>query len=194
MLKKSYQKRFKSNIDVKDNNSRNIVLSSDITASSVADIIESILDINTLDDEFEGDLQDYHREPIKLVVNSFGGSVYDGFALIAAIEHSKTPIHGYCYGSAMSMGFIIYISTHIRFAHKTSTLMYHEISDVFWGNITGAKQNIKECERIQKVYDDYVLSRTKIPVDKMNDYKARKDDWYMSAQEGLKYKIIHKIL
>jgi len=194
MPKKSYKKRFKSNIDVKDNNSRNIVLSSDITASSVADIIESILDINTLDDELEEDLQDYDREPIKLIVNSFGGSVYDGFALIAAIEHSKTPIHGYCYGSAMSMGFIIYISTHVRFAHKTSTLMYHEISDVFWGNITGAKQNIKECERIQKVYDDYVLSRTKIPVDKMNDYKARKDDWYMSAQEGLKYKIIHKIL
>jgi ATP-dependent Clp protease protease subunit len=194
MLKKSYKKKFKSNIDVKDNNSRNIVLSSDITSSSVADIIESILDINTLDDEFEGDLQDYYREPIKLVVNSFGGSVYDGFALIAAIEHSKTPIHGYCYGSAMSMGFIIYISTHVRFAHKTSTLMYHEISDVFWGNITGAKQNIKECERIQKVYDDYVLSRTKIPVAKMNDYKARKDDWYMSAQEGLKYKIIDKIL
>ena len=84
MPKKSYQKRFKSNIDVKDNNSRNIVLSSDITASSVADIIESILDINTLDDELSEDLQDYHREPIRLVVNSFGGSVYDGFALIAA--------------------------------------------------------------------------------------------------------------
>jgi ATP-dependent Clp protease protease subunit len=193
MLKKSYKKRFKSNIDVKDNNSRNIVLSSDITASSVADIIESILDINTLDDELEEDLQDYDREPIKLVVNSFGGSVYDGFALIAAIEHSRTPIHGYCYGSAMSMGFIIYISTHVRFAHKTATLMYHEISDMFWGNITNAKQNLKECDRLQKVYDDYVLSRTKMPVDKMNEYKARKEDWYMSAQEAAKYKIIHKI-
>jgi ATP-dependent Clp protease protease subunit len=194
MSKKSYKKKFKSNIDVKDNNSRNIVLSSDITASSVADIIESILDINTLDDEFEEDLQDYEREPIRLVVNSFGGSVYDGFALIAAIEHSKTPIHGYCYGSAMSMGFIIYIATHVRFAHKTSTLMYHEISDMFWGNITGAKQNLKECERLQKVYDDYVLGRTKIPVAKMDEYKARKEDWYMSAQEAAKYKIIHKIL
>jgi ATP-dependent Clp protease protease subunit len=194
MAKKSYKKRFKSNIDVKDNNSRNIVLSSDITASSVADIIESILDINTLDDELEEDLQDYDREPIKLVVNSFGGSVYDGFALIAAIEHSKTPIHGYCYGSAMSMGFIIYIATHVRFAHKTSTLMYHEISDMFWGNITGAKQNLKECERLQKVYDDYVLSRTKIPVAKMDEYKARKEDWYMSAQEAAKYKIVHKII
>jgi ATP-dependent Clp protease, protease subunit len=194
MLKKSYKKRFKSNIDVKDNNSRNIVLSSDISASSVADIIESILDINTLDDELEEDLQDYDREPIKLVVNSFGGSVYDGFALIAAIEHSRTPIHGYCYGSAMSMGFIIYISTHVRFAHKTATLMYHEISDMFWGNITNAKQNLKECDRLQKVYDDYVLSRTKLPVDKMNEYKARKEDWYMSAQEAAKYKIIHKII
>jgi hypothetical protein len=70
MLKKSYKKRFKSNIDVKDNNSRNIVLSSDITASSVADIIESILDINTLDDELEEDLQDYDREPIKLVLSN----------------------------------------------------------------------------------------------------------------------------
>lgn len=194
MSKKSYKKKFKSNIDVKDNNSRNIVLSSDITASSVADIIESILDINTLDDEFEEDLQDYEREPIRLVVNSFGGSVYDGFALIAAIEHSKTPIHGYCYGSAMSMGFIIYIATHVRFAHNTSTLMYHEISDMFWGNITGAKQNLKECERLQKVYDDYVLSRTKIPVAKMDEYKARKEDWYMSAQEAAKYKIVHKII
>lgn len=194
MLKKSYKKRFKSNIDVKDNNSRNIVLSSDISASSVADIIESILDINTLDDELEEDLQDYNREPIKLVVNSFGGSVYDGFALIAAIEHSRTPIHGYCYGSAMSMGFIIYISTHVRFAHKTATLMYHEISDMFWGNITNAKQNLKECDRLQKVYDDYVLSRTKLPVEKMDEYKARKEDWYMSAQEAAKYKIIHKII
>jgi ATP-dependent Clp protease protease subunit len=71
--------------------------------------------------------------------------------------------------------------------------MYHEISDMFWGNITNAKQNLKECDRLQKVYDDYVLSRTKMPVDKMNEYKARKEDWYMSAQEAAKYKIIHKI-
>jgi ATP-dependent Clp protease protease subunit len=194
MLKGSNKRRFNPNIDIKDDNSRNIVLSSDITAASVGDIIEIIMDINTFDDELEENLQNYHREPIKLVVNSFGGSVYDGFALIAAIEHSKTPIHGYCYGSAMSMGFIIYIATHVRFAHKTSTLMYHEISDYFWGNITETKQNLKECERIQKVYDDYILSRTKIPVQKMNEYKDRKEDWYMSAQEGLKYKIIHKIV
>jgi ATP-dependent Clp protease protease subunit len=188
------QRRAKSYYFDKENPSRTIILCGEVDDNTVYDLMEMICDINEYDDENEDNVRDYERKPIKMIINSFGGSVYDGFALIGVMENSKTPIHTYCYGSAMSMGFIIYISTHVRFAHKTSTLMYHEISDVFWGNITGAKQNIKECERIQKVYDDYVLSRTKIPVDKMNDYKARKDDWYMSAQEGLKYKIINKIL
>jgi ATP-dependent Clp protease protease subunit len=187
-------KRYNGNNEYRESNSRNLVLSASITDTTVCEIIESILDINSADDELSAELADYKREPIKLVINSFGGSVYDGFALIAAIEQSKTPIHGYAYGSAMSMAFAIYISTHIRFAHKTTTFMYHEISDYFYDNITGAKQNIKECERIQKVYDNYVTSRTLLPIEKMRVMKDKKEDWYISAQEALKHKVVHKIL
>lgn len=187
-------KRYNGNNEYRESNSRNLVLSASITDTTVCEIIESILDINSADDELSAELADYKREPIKLVINSFGGSVYDGFALIAAIEQSKTPIHGYAYGSAMSMAFAIYISTHVRFAHKTTTFMYHEISDYFYDNITGAKQNIKECERIQKVYDNYVTSRTSLPIEKMRVMKDKKEDWYISAQEALKYKVVHKIL
>ena len=187
-------KRYNGNNEYRESNSRNLVLSASITDTTVCEIIESILDINSADDELSAELADYKREPIKLVINSFGGSVYDGFALIAAIEQSKTPIHGYAYGSAMSMAFAIYISTHVRFAHKTTTFMYHEISDYFYDNITGAKQNIKECERIQKVYDNYVTSRTLLPIEKMRVMKDKKEDWYISAQEALKYKVVHKIL
>lgn len=191
---RSVRRRYGNHSDFRDNDSRNLVLSSDIDDASVGDIIESILDINSVDDELSHDLCDYKREPIKLIINSFGGSVYDGFALIAAIEGSKTPIHGYAYGSAMSMAFAIYIATHVRFAHKTTTFMYHEISDYFYANITGAKQNLKECERIQKVYDSYVLSRTSIPNDKIQTMKDKKEDWYISAQEALKHKIVHKLV
>lgn len=191
---KSDSIRHNSNIYRKENDSRNLVLSAEIDNTSVGDIIESILDINTVDDELSTDLCEYKREPIKLVINSFGGSVYDGFALIAAIEGSKTPIHGYAYGSAMSMAFAIYISTHFRFAHKTTTFMYHEISDYFADNITGIKQNLKECERIQKIYDNYVISRTSMSLDKMRFMKDKKEDWYISAQEALRYKIVHKLL
>jgi len=194
MIKRSNKVITKSNIDIKDNNSRILILSSDVTQDSVSELMEAILEINAIDDELEEELKNYSRQPIKLIINSFGGSVYDGFGLIAAIENSKTPIHGYCYGSAMSMGFIIYISTHYRFAHRMSTFMYHEISDVFWGNITGQKQNLKECERLQKIYDEYILERTKIPANKILDYKTRKEDWYMSANEALKYKIVNQLV
>jgi ATP-dependent Clp protease protease subunit len=191
---RSIGKRYGGGNEYNETSSRNLVLSSSITDTAVREIIESILDINSADDELSAELTDYRREPIKLVINSFGGSVYDGFALIAAIEQSKTPIHGYAYGSAMSMAFAIYISTHVRFAHKTTTFMYHEISDYFYDNITGAKQNIKECERIQKVYDNYVTSRTSLPVDKIKLMKDKKEDWYISAQEALRYKIVHKLV
>ena len=191
---RSINRRYGNNLEHRETDSRNLVLSASITDSSVRDIIEAILDINSADDELSAELTDYKREPIKLVINSFGGSVYDGFALIAAIEESETPVHGYAYGSAMSMAFAIYISTHFRFAHKTTTFMYHEISDYFYDNITGAKQNIKECERIQKVYDNYVLSRTSLPIEKMKSMKDKKEDWYISAQEALKYKVVHKLV
>lgn len=191
---KSHRIRYDGNIHRKENDSRNLVLSAEIDNISVGDIIESILDINTLDDELSIDLCEYKREPIKLIINSFGGSVYDGFALIAAIEGSNTPVHGYAYGSAMSMAFAVYISTHIRFAHKTTTFMYHEISDHFYDNITGVKQNLKECERIQKIYDNYILSRTSIPIDKTKMMKDKKEDWYISAQEALRYKVVHKLI
>ena len=195
MLKKSHKKRFKSNIDVKDNNSRNLVLSSDITASSVADIIESILDINTLDDELVEDLQDYEREPIKLVVNSFGGSVYDGFALIGVMENSKTPIHTYCYGSAMSMALLILVSGHKRFGHRLSTFMYHECLDnPPYDKLTTLKENLEETKRIMKVYDDQLLLKTKLKRKQLDDTKKIKLDWYMSPEEALSYKIIDQII
>ena len=83
---------------------RSIILSNDIDNESVEEVIQFILDANEYDDEQDSVSKDFERKPIKLVVNSFGGVIYDGFALIGVIKTSRTPIHTYCYGYAMSMG------------------------------------------------------------------------------------------
>jgi ATP-dependent Clp protease protease subunit len=171
-----------------------LVLSADIDDASVGDIIESILDINSIDDDLSHDLCDYKREPIKLVINSFGGSVYDGFALIAAIEGSKTPIHGYAYGSAMSMAFAIYIATHVRFAHKTTTFMYHEI---LWSlneeKLSSHKREVEEGKRIMDIYDSIILECTNLTKKQLDIVKKEYRDWYMSAEDALVYGIIDEI-
>ena len=77
-----------------------IITLGDIETEVVNDIIHSIYEIN------EEDIKKQTAEPIKLIINSAGGEIYSGLALIDVISTSFTPIHTICHGSAMSMGLI----------------------------------------------------------------------------------------
>jgi ATP-dependent Clp protease protease subunit len=189
------QRRSKSYYFDKENPSRTIILSGEVDDNTVYDLIEMICDINEYDDENEYNVRDYERKPIKMIVNSFGGSVYDGFALIGVMENSKTPIHTYCYGSAMSMALLIMVSGHKRFGHRLSTFMYHECLDNLpYDKLTTLKENLEETKRIMKVYDDQLLLKTKLKRKQLEDTKKIKLDWYMSPEEALSNKIIDQII
>lgn len=178
-----------------DNPSRTIILSGDIESDMVYDIIEKILFINEYDDENEETIKDYVRKPIKLIVNSFGGSVYDGFAIIGVIDNSKTPIHTYCYGSAMSMSLLIFVSGHMRYAHRLCTIMYHECLDQpNYEKLATLRENLDETKRIMQVYDEYLLSRTSLKRAQLEKSKQKKFDWYMDANLALNLGIADEII
>jgi ATP-dependent Clp protease protease subunit len=132
----------------------------------------------------------YQRPSIVLIVNSFGGSVYDGFGLISAIEMSATNVITVCLGSAMSMGFAIFIAGHTRIAHELSSFMYHEIWSGNFGKLTEQKIALQEMERLQLQYDMYVLGRTKISEDRLREVQNSKDDWYLDAHQAQKYGVV----
>jgi len=189
------QRRAKSYYFDKENPSRTIILCGEVDDNTVYDLMEMICDINEYDDENEDNIRDYERKPIKMIVNSFGGSVYDGFALIGVMENSKTPVHTYCYGSAMSMALLILVSGHKRFGHRLATFMYHECLDnPPYDKLTTLKENLEETKRIMKVYDDQLLSKTKLKRKQIEDTKRIKLDWYMSPEEALTYKVIDQII
>lgn len=56
---------------------RILFLSDDIDNESVGSITWNILRLIKSDDEKDKKEKDYRREPIKLYINSYGGSVYD---------------------------------------------------------------------------------------------------------------------
>ena len=89
---------------------RVLFLGNEVTGGTVESIIKDIIKFNEEDDEKQATVVDYKRKPIKLVIKSYGGSVYDGFALIGAIEMSETEVHGLVLGPCMSMGFAIPLS------------------------------------------------------------------------------------
>ena len=194
-MNKIAQKKGKSNRLDKENLSRTLILSGEVDETTVTEIMQDICDINEIDDENEDNVVEYERAPIKLIVNSMGGSVYDGFALIGVIEKSKTPVHTYCYGSAMSMALLILVSGHQRFGHKLSTFMYHECLDQLpYEKLSTLNENLQETKRIMKVYDDYLISKTSLKRKQLDDSKKVKFDWYMSPEEALQYKLIDEIV
>ncbi len=175
-------------------NERTIILSSNINKDSAKLIMEEILKINREDEKRDNKEKDFTRKPIELIVNSFGGSVYDGFAICSVIEKSKTPVHTYVYGYAMSMGLLIAASGHKRFGSKMATFMYHQISTGIWDKIEGIKKELEECLRLELIYDGSLLSKTSIRKSELDDVKTQRKEWYISADEALKLKLIDEII
>jgi len=135
------------------------------------------------------------KKDISIYINSPGGSVTAGLAIIDTMNHIKPDISTVCVGMAASMG------THIlasgakgkRFSLPNSEIMIHQPS------LTGlegkaadieisAKQILKMRENLNKIF----AKATGQPVSKIEKDMDR--DFYMSAEDAKKYGIIDKIL
>lgn len=168
---------------------RKILLSEEINAGSVKAIIEKIMEINADDDVKELDYRDWERKPIKLFINSFGGSVYDGLGLVDVIKQSKTPVHTISVGSSMSMGFWIYLAGHERYVGENATLMFHDVSTIVADKIEGIKHELDEGLRLQKRLCEEVTTTSMVKQETLNDYINRKAEWYIPADEAIKLKL-----
>ena len=160
----------------------------EIESESVNELIQVIYDIN------EEDAKKTQVEPIKLIINSFGGELYSGLALVDVIDNSLTPVYTICHGSAMSMALIVYAAGHHRIASKYATFMYHEASYGSEGKLAHHKQELKETERTDKICDDYLLSKTKFTPKQLKDVRDKRGEWYFNIEVGKQHGLVDEIL
>ena len=169
--------------------SKSLFLSGEIDTNSIMNCVEDIFEINEFAQFYDDD------EPIKMVINSPGGSVYDGFALIGMMETSVIPIHTFAYGQIMSMALPIFAAGDVRYCSPYTTFMYHNIA---WGTgyekIEYHKQELKEGERLQAMFDEVLLRKTKLPKKTLDNVIKTKSEWYFSSTEAKKFRVVDKIL
>lgn len=145
---------------------------------------------NKYDDKRNIPIED--RKPIKIYIDSNGGCLGDTFTMIDAIKLSKTPVWTICTGAAYSGGFFTFIAGHRRFAYDHASFLYHEGATAT-GADAGKFRNYaefyqKELEQLKEV----TLKYTKITPE---EYKEHiKDDWWMTADEALKYGVCDEIV
>lgn len=177
---------------------RQLYLAKQVNQDSMNELSKAILEINE-DDEYINKLSAIHNltynpQPIKIYIDSYGGSVYQCLGLLGIIEKSIIPVHTIVTGCAMSCGFLIAIAGHKRFAYDKATFMYHQVSNGFVGKLKDMEDDVFETKRLQKIIEQHTLSKTSLTKKQLEDNYNSKKDWYMTAKESLKYKIIDSII
>ena len=160
-------------------------ISDDINNSSIGSLTFNLLFLLQQDDEKEAKEKDFKREPIKLYINSYGGSVYDMWALIDIITNSKTPIYTYCTGYAMSAACNIFLAGHKRFVSKHAILLYHQMFSRRSGKYQDLVEDREEMDYMQNTIEEYVLNRTKMTKKEIQRIRENKIDYFIHADKAV---------
>ena len=135
------------------------------------------------------------QKDIYLYINSPGGSVNDGLAIIDTMNYIKCDVNTICIGSAMSMGALILSSgaKGKRFALPNSEIMIHQvlISGGLSGQATEIEIYTKNLLRHKDLLNKMLSDNSGQPYEKVCQDTER--DNFMNAEEALKYGLIDKI-
>lgn len=173
---------------------RNIYLHEDINPPAIRRVNQELLAIIEEDNNNDKEKKEYERQPIKLFINSYGGNVDDMWSLIDIIENSKTPIHTYCTGYAMSAAFCIFIAGHKRFCTEHTTFMYHQIQAGAYGRYQDIVERKDELSFNNRQIEKYVLSHTKLIGCTVKEVREKKLDMYIHSDKAIELGIVDEVI
>ena len=157
--------------------------------SKTSKLVEEIMEINRFDEGIDPE----QREPIRLYINSPGGEVTEGFALVAAMELSKTPIHTINVGEAASMAFLIGLVGSRRFALPHSIFMMHEPSGLVVGKFSDMEDKVKFNRKFNNEHiKTLVMKRSKMSETEYEELS--KKDYFMMPDDALAHGFIDEIV
>lgn len=137
--------------------------------------------------------QDKERD-IKLYINSPGGSVTAGLAIMDTMNYIKSPVSTICVGMAASMGAFLLAAgaKGKRFALANSEVMIHQVL----GGMEGQASDIKiRAERIIRMKNDLNKHLAKFTGKPFATIEKDTDrDNFMTADEAKRYGLIDKVI
>lgn len=143
-------------------------------------------------------IEEDSEAPIYIYLNTTGGCVSDGFALITEIERSPAPITIEVGGMAASMGLLITMAGHnnpkVRaVCNKYTVGLLHSGSTVVSGTTDGVQDTSKFNERYEnEVIKEFIVTHSNITSDKYD--QIYRHQFWMTAGDMLEYGIVDEIL
>ena len=135
-----------------------------------------------------------NHEPIVILINSPGGSVYDGLGLYDTIQDIKSmgiTVVTRNVGLCASFGAILLLAgtKGHRQSYKNCSIMFHELSTLDIGTVSVLEEKVKESKRLQNILNQIIIDNCDF-----NPELMKKTDYWLDANQALELNIIDKIV
>lgn len=134
------------------------------------------------------------KKDIQLYINSPGGSVTAGLAIYDTMNYIKADVSTICIGMAASMGAFLLSGGKKgkRYALPNAKILLHQVMGGFEGQATDIKIQAEEIIKVKEQINKILAKNIGQPLGKIEKDTDR--DFYMTANEAMKYGIIDKVI
>lgn len=134
------------------------------------------------------------KKDISLYINSPGGSVTAGLAIIDTMNFIKSDVSTICVGIAASMGALILSSGKKgkRYSLPNSEVMIHQVMGGTEGQASDIAINAKHILRTKDTLNKILAQNTNKKIDQVDKDSDR--DYWMTSDEAKKYGIVDDII
>jgi len=130
--------------------------------------------------------------PIKLFINSGGGSIVSGISSMDTILRCGVPIYTYVDGFSASAATFLTVVGDKRFMSRNSYMLVHQLSSNFWGTYANFEDEKKNLDLMMKNIKDVYKKYTKLPMKQLDE--ILKHDLMWDAKTCLEYGMIDEII
>lgn len=131
---------------------------------------------------------------ISIYINSPGGAVDSGLGVYDTMQHVKPDVVTYCVGLSASMAALLLAggTDGKRYSLPNSRIMIHQPSGQAGGSAEDVRIYADEILKMRKRYNELMAKHTGRTVEQVTKDSDR--DFFMSAEEALKYGVIDRVL
>lgn len=165
-------------------NDRIIFLGEEINSVSANLVVAQLLHLESQDAE----------KDISLYINSPGGEVYSGLAILDTMNFIKPQVSTICVGMAASMAAVLLSAgaKGKRFCLPHSKVMIHQPSGGAQGQQTEIEIVAEEIKKTRRELNQILSDASGQPIEKVQADTER--DNYLTAEEALDYGLIDRIV
>ena len=135
---------------------------------------------------------EYEPPPIKIHINSYGGSVFAGLAAVDYIKNSKIPVHTIIDGCAASAATLMSCVAERRYMHRNACMLVHQLSGLMWGKFQEMQDDMQNSEMLMEKIKNIYKEHTKIPKKELDN--ILKHDIWWESEKCLEYGLVDELI